>query len=303
MATNNSFTEGFHRQRDFNRALLDIYSDMYTSTLNEIDRLHDVLGGIRESITTLEISNRNLSLNQNQNLFQGSRSRNNNRRNRTSFDSTPQTNDSTPQTNRVLLNGRYYTLDYLRPEYFQPMNSDARARWYNALFTDNEQAQRDFNDPVPVIPTANELRASTIDLIFGSINNPINSSCPISLERFEDDTEVTQILHCGHIFNRDNLNTWFQSNVRCPVCRHDIRRDSRLTQTTNPADANNNQNIPQNTPANITTQTPHTTYLNDSLLNLASTTLSEMLRNNTTLDNLLDPSGNSVLLFETILRR
>jgi len=283
--TTNNFAEGFHRQRDFNRALLDIYSDMYTSTLNEIDRLHDILGGIRDSIASLEISNRNLTLNQNQNLFQASRSRNNNRRNRSSL-------DIIPQTNRVLLNGRYYTLDYLRPEYFQPMNSDARARWYNALFTDNGQAQSDFNDPVPVTPTANELRASTIDLIFGSINNPINSSCPISLERFENDTEVTQIIHCGHIFNRENLNTWFQSNVRCPVCRHDIRRDSRLAQTTNPADTNNNQNIPQNTPANIT---PH---LNDSLLNLASATLSEMLRNNTT----LDPSGNSVLLFETILR-
>jgi len=308
MATNNSFTEGFHRQSDFNRALLDIYSDMYTSTLNEIDRLHDVLGGIRESITTLEISNRNLSLNQNQNLFQGSRSRNNNRRNRASFDTTPQTNDSTPQTNRVLLNGRYYTLDYLRPEYFQPMNSDARARWYNALFTDNGQAQRDFNDPVPVIPSANDLRASTIDLIFGSINNPINSSCPISLERFENDTEVTQIIHCGHIFNRENLNTWFQSNVRCPVCRHDIRRDSRLTQTTNPA--NTNTQLFSNASANAytdtntnTNTTASTTNFNDSLLNLASATLSEMLRNNTTLDNLLDPSGNSVLLFETILRR
>jgi len=207
-----------------------------------------------------------------------------------------------PQTNRVLLNGRYYTLDYIRPEYFEPINnSDARTRYYNTLFTD--LVQRDFSDPVPIIPNSNELRAATTDLLFGSINNPINNSCPISLERFENDTEVTQITHCGHIFNRENLNTWFQSNVRCPVCRHDIRRDSRLTQTTNPADTNSIASASARADADTNVNSSINATLNESFLNLATATLSEMLRNNTTLDNLLDPSGNSVLLFETILRR
>jgi len=34
---------------------------------------------------------------------------------------------------------------------------------------------------------------------------------------------VTLIRFCGHIFNSEQLNTWFRSNCRCPVCRYDIR--------------------------------------------------------------------------------
>ena len=35
---------------------------------------------------------------------------------------------------------------------------------------------------------------------------------------------VSVIRYCGHIFNTDQLNTWFRSNCICPVCRYDIRR-------------------------------------------------------------------------------
>lgn len=51
----------------------------------------------------------------------------------------------------------------------------------------------------------------------------MNTSCPISLETFGDNSQVTMIRHCGHIFNPDMLHSWFQSNCLCPVCRYDIR--------------------------------------------------------------------------------
>ena len=35
--------------------------------------------------------------------------------------------------------------------------------------------------------------------------------------------EVTQIIYCGHIFSKNSIRQWFQHNVRCPVCRYDIR--------------------------------------------------------------------------------
>ena len=51
----------------------------------------------------------------------------------------------------------------------------------------------------------------------------MNVSCPITLERFESNTEVLQILGCNHVFNPTSLQQWFQTNVRCPICRYDIR--------------------------------------------------------------------------------
>jgi hypothetical protein len=47
--------------------------------------------------------------------------------------------------------------------------------------------------------------------------------CPITLEPFTPDAEVTLLLGCNHIFHRNSINNWFQNNVRCPVCRYDIR--------------------------------------------------------------------------------
>lgn len=80
-----------------------------------------------------------------------------------------------------------------------------------------------FYDNVPVYPTAEQVTNGTRRLLYSNIEEPLNITCPITLERFESDTEVLQILGCNHIFNPNSLQQWFQSNVRCPICRYDIR--------------------------------------------------------------------------------
>lgn len=47
--------------------------------------------------------------------------------------------------------------------------------------------------------------------------------CPISLEAFDDGEQICRIIHCGHLFKKTSLITWFERNVRCPICRYDIR--------------------------------------------------------------------------------
>ena len=51
----------------------------------------------------------------------------------------------------------------------------------------------------------------------------INNRCPITLEDFQENETVCQIKHCRHTFKEQSLRNWFQNNVRCPVCRYDIR--------------------------------------------------------------------------------
>jgi hypothetical protein len=79
------------------------------------------------------------------------------------------------------------------------------------------------NTVVPVRPTNEQIQHATRSLRYRDIPNPQNDSCPISLDRFEQDDLVTQIIHCGHIFCQTELQEWFQDHVRCPVCRYDIR--------------------------------------------------------------------------------
>ena len=77
--------------------------------------------------------------------------------------------------------------------------------------------------PVIVRPTRQQLDRATRIVRYGDIQNPLNTQCPISLESFQDASNVVQIIDCRHVFQPSSFNQWFNSNVRCPICRYDIR--------------------------------------------------------------------------------
>lgn len=57
-------------------------------------------------------------------------------------------------------------------------------------------------------------------------NSDVNHSelvCPIDLLQYTDDDTIVRIKHCNHTFREDNILNWFRNNVRCPLCRFDIR--------------------------------------------------------------------------------
>ena len=80
-----------------------------------------------------------------------------------------------------------------------------------------------FNRRETNIPTTQEIRTATINTRYSHIIQPTNSVCPISRDDFNDNSEVTQIRGCAHIFNRASLSEWFVTHSTCPMCRYDIR--------------------------------------------------------------------------------
>jgi len=82
-----------------------------------------------------------------------------------------------------------------------------------------------FSDPVPVVPTNTQI---TNAVTYETTNSQSNN-CAICQESI--DGELVRIRHCGHIYHRTCLSTWFQTSVRCPVCRHDIRAMGPVNQT------------------------------------------------------------------------
>jgi len=99
-----------------------------------------------------------------------------------------------------------------------------------------------FFEPILIYPTASQIETATRRVLYRDISTPINNSCPISMDDFNDNETVTIIRHCGHIFNSDELTTWFQSNCRCPVCRYDIRNFNRNTSAIINQERNNANN-------------------------------------------------------------
>lgn len=113
---------------------------------------------------------------------------------------------------------------------------------------------------VVVRPTPEQIRNATRSIIYSPNNvNISNSSCPITLEPFEEQQMLTQIIYCGHVFSQDGINRWFEANVRCPICRYDIRNyNARCRQCRRPLqeygtrctycdEAGNRQSTPEQT--------------------------------------------------------
>lgn len=51
-------------------------------------------------------------------------------------------------------------------------------------------------------------------------------TCPISMENFEENEQICRIRGCRHVFKREHLMRWLQTNTNCPVCRFDLRNVS-----------------------------------------------------------------------------
>ena len=54
---------------------------------------------------------------------------------------------------------------------------------------------------------------------YNTINNPINTACPILHEDFIDTDEVILINSCRHIFKKASLLNWLNRQQTCPCCR------------------------------------------------------------------------------------
>jgi len=79
------------------------------------------------------------------------------------------------------------------------------------------QAQA-FEDPVIVRPTAEQIATATTIEVLTS-----DEVCAVCQDTIAAATEARTINACDHQFHRLCIDTWFEQNVRCPVCRHDIR--------------------------------------------------------------------------------
>jgi hypothetical protein len=236
---------------------------MYNDNNRQIQNLNDQNNQIISIITDIlhVPSFNNRQNNQSSNRRQTNReqsNRQNNRNNNNNFGS-------------IFLNNRQYNIDDIQRVDYPPVNvsvsgiegrlcgnyrdavveEDAvRAAVRNAA---SRNAARDaasnladlyqrFFDPVIIYPTTSQIETATRRVLYRDIATPINNSCPISMENFNDNETVTIIRHCGHIFNIDELATWFQSNCRCPVCRYDIRNFNRNLSSLSSEERNNASN-------------------------------------------------------------
>jgi hypothetical protein len=189
----------------YNDNIRQIYN--YTDSLNSLNDTNIQIRNLIYQILNPPISNNNnIRRNNRQNRYTSSLLNNINRyRN-----SNPENSENS--LGRIVLNNIPYVIDSIE-EYRFPLRRDS----------ETSQILQNFFQPVEVFPTQTQIDTATRIVRYSDIISPRNRSCPISLDNFNDTDLVTIIRFCGHIFNTDEINTWFRSNCRCPVCRYDIR--------------------------------------------------------------------------------
>jgi len=215
--------------------LINILNTMYNDNNRQIQNLTNQNNQIISIITEiLHVPSSSSSTNRQQNTNrQQSATRQSNNRNRN-------TNNNQNNLGSLFLNNRQYIIDDIQRLELPVSGIEGRltGNYRDRTQTERPQTERpqterpstifsnlfqSFFDPVLIYPSASQIETATRRVLYRDIVTPINTRCPISLETFNDSDIVTIIRQCGHIFNSDELNNWFTTNCRCPMCRYDIR--------------------------------------------------------------------------------
>lgn len=92
----------------------------------------------------------------------------------------------------------------------------------SSLFSGSGEPSANVMEPVVVRPTQEQIEQHTI---LTRAFQTQNDNCAICQDPIEQDQMMRIISHCTHRFHQNCIDTWLQSHVTCPTCRHDIRED------------------------------------------------------------------------------
>ena len=182
---------------------------------------------------------------------------------------------------RVYINRTPYILENVRNYRIAVNNDDTIVEERETDFLEN------FLNPVDIFPTSSQIESATRIVQYSAISRPNNTICPISLEPFREDDYVSVIRFCNHIFNTNEINSWFRRNCRCPVCRYDIRTynpNNTLRQDSFPETPDTQEQQPEIN-SNVSPPNSEENYQSLPLLNI----LAEMISNNSPF---IDGNGN-----------
>jgi hypothetical protein len=79
------------------------------------------------------------------------------------------------------------------------------------------------DQPVIIRPTPEQIDSHTT---LSRSYQQQDDNCAICQDPIEMGQMMRIISHCTHRFHQECIDTWFESHVTCPTCRHDIREAS-----------------------------------------------------------------------------
>jgi hypothetical protein len=81
-------------------------------------------------------------------------------------------------------------------------------------------APPNFMEPIQITATPEQIAQGSV---LSTAAAATDSPCAICQDTIAVGDRTRHLHGCNHIFHQTCIDTWFQRNVHCPVCRHDIR--------------------------------------------------------------------------------
>ncbi len=98
------------------------------------------------------------------------------------------------------------------------------------LYNNGHRVASNMED-VQIYPSLRTLRESSTVNMYSNLETEFES-CTICRDSF-DENSIVRKLYCNHIFHLNCIDTWLESNIKCPVCRTDLRDVDDETDNTN----------------------------------------------------------------------
>ena len=83
--------------------------------------------------------------------------------------------------------------------------------------------QQSFDEQPDIIKTDRIIKVE--EKLFRDYEDKTKNNCSICLEDFEEESKISEIKECKHIFHKDCIVEWgkYNETVKCPVCRTEIK--------------------------------------------------------------------------------
>lgn len=104
-----------------------------------------------------------------------------------------------------------------------PLNGQGFDEFVAQLTQSLNQIAPTGQEDVAISPTPEQIVRACDVMPAYELNLSDEYVCPIDLSPVGSDENVMIIKHCGHVFRESNLRELFTRDVKCPMCRFDIR--------------------------------------------------------------------------------
>jgi hypothetical protein len=110
-----------------------------------------------------------------------------------------------------------------------PLNGQGFDEFVAQLTQSLNQIAPTGQEDVVITPTTEQIDQACCVMPAIEANRSAEFLCPIDLSPVSSDENVMIIKHCGHAFRESNLRELFRRDVKCPLCRFDIRDHVMVT--------------------------------------------------------------------------